>query len=236
MHKTDLPQYAIDGAIRRRGKLHQFEEIEPAKSVLVVIDMQNAFLKEGSPAEVPVAREIVPNINKLAKAFRASGGRVAWVQMTQSKDSLVDWSVFYNGVNNPERADRMIGVLSEGSEGHALWPELNVLEEDLIVLKDRYSAFLPGASDLAEILEINGIDTVVITGTLTNVCSESSARDAMMRNFKTIMVSDANAAPTDEEHIASLAGLFQVFSDVYATAEMVAMLENNTQTDIVAAE
>lgn len=236
MHKTDLPQYAIDGAIRRRGKLHLFEEIEPTKSVLVVIDMQNAFLQEGSPAEVPVAREIVPNINTLAAAFRSSGGRVAWVQMTQSEDSLVDWSVFYTGVNNPDRAGRMIGVLSEGSDGHTLWPELEVQDDDLIVLKDRYSAFLPGASDLAEILEHHGLDTVVITGTLTNVCSESSARDAMMRNFKTIMISDANAAPTDEEHIASLASILQVFGDVYDTQEMVALLESGAENKTVAAE
>jgi ureidoacrylate peracid hydrolase len=236
MHKTDLPQYAIDGALRRRGKLHQFEEIEPTKSALVVIDMQNAFLQIGSPAEVPVAREIVPNINQLAAAFRSAGGTVAWVQMTQKEDSLVDWSVFYNGVNNPERAGRMIDVLSEGSEGHAIWPELEVLEEDLIVLKDRYSAFLPGASDLAEILQVRDIDTVVITGTLTNVCSESSARDAMMLNFKTIVVSDANAAPTDEEHIAALAALFQVFSDVYATDELIEMIEKTQQSGMVAAE
>ena len=236
MHKTELPQYAIDGALRRRGKLHQFEEIEPGKSALVVIDMQNAFLQKGSPAEVPVAREIVPNINKLAASFRANGGTVVWVQMTQTEDSLVDWSVFYSGVNNPERAGRMVGVLAEGSEGHAIWPELDVAEEDLIVLKDRYSAFLPGASDLAEVLEVKGIDTVVITGTLTNVCSESSARDAMMLNFKTFIISDANAAPTDEEHIASLAALFQVFSDVYATDELIEMVEKHQQSGTVAAE
>lgn len=236
MHKTDLPQYAIDGAMRRRGRLHQFEEIEPTKSVLVVIDMQNAFMQEGAPAEVPVAREIVPNINKLAAAFRRTGGTVAWVQMTHNEESRTNWSVFYNRVNNPDRASRMIAALSEGSEGHALWPELDVREEDLIVSKDRYSAFMPGASDLAEILEVKGIDTVVITGTLTNVCSESSARDAMMRNFKTITVSDANAAPSDEEHIAALAALFQVFSDVYATDELISLIEQGQQNDTVAAE
>tara|TARA_B100000315_G_scaffold227586_1_gene235657 strand:+ start:2466 stop:3176 length:711 start_codon:yes stop_codon:yes gene_type:complete len=236
MHKTDLPQYAIDGAIRRRGKLHQFEEIEPSKSALIVIDMQNAFLQVGSPAEVPVAREIVPNINELATAFRKNGGTVAWVQMTQTEDSLIDWSVFYNGVNNPDRASRMIGVLSEGSEGHAIWPELDVGDEDLVVQKDRYSAFLPGASDLAEVLEHRGIDTVVITGTLTNVCSESSARDAMMRNFKTMMISDANAAPTDEEHIASLAAILQVFGDIYSMQEIIQLLENGHKSETVAAE
>ncbi len=234
MHKIELRQYAIDGAIRRRGRLHQFEEIEAAKSALVVIDMQNAFLRIGSPAEVPVAREIVANINNLATAFRANGGTVVWVQMTQTENATIDWSVFYTGVYDTENAAEMIGVLAEGSEGHALWPELEVLEQDLLVPKDRYSAFLPGASDLPEMLTARGIDTVVITGTLTNVCSESSARDAMMLNFKTIMVSDANAARSDEEHNAALNGLFQVFSDVYSTDEIVALLEINQQSDAAA--
>ena len=89
---------------------------------------------------------------------------------------------------------------------------------------------------MAEILEQHGLDTVVITGTLTNVCSESSARDAMMRNFKTILISDANAAPTDEEHIASLASILQVFGDVYDTQEIVAMLESGAENRTVAAE
>ena len=216
MHNMKLPQYAIDGALRRRGRIHQFEAIEPTKTALIVIDMQNAFLQKGSPAEVPMAREIVPNINKLAKTVRASGGHVVWVKMTQTADNIIDWSTFFNGVNNPERADRMMDVLSEGSQGHNLWPELEFLDDDIVLHKNRYSAFLPSSSDLAQILVSSNIDTIAITGTVTNVCCESSARDAMMLNFKTIMVSDANAAHTDEEHIASLASVFQYFGDVFS--------------------
>jgi len=235
MHNGKLPQYAIDGALRRRSKIHQFEEIEPTKTALIVIDMQNAFLQQGSPAEVPVAREIVPNINQLAKTFRACGGHVVWVKMTQTADNISDWSAFFDGVNNPERADRMMGVLSEGSEGHDLWPELEFLDQDIVSHKNRYSAFLPGSSDLTQILLSNNIDTIAITGTVTNVCCESSARDAMMLNFKTIMVSDANAAHTDEEHIASLASIFQYFGDVFSTRELVELIEKRAQKKTVQA-
>jgi ureidoacrylate peracid hydrolase len=69
-----------------------------------------------------------------------------------------------------------------------------------------------------------GVDTVLITGTLTNVCCEASARDAMMAGFKTVMVSDANAARSDAEHLAALVTLAQFFADVRSTDEVLGML------------
>lgn len=238
MHNNELPQFAIDGALRRRGRYHLFEDIEPKKTALVVIDMQNAFMQEGAPAEVPIAREIVPNINRLVTATRAAGGTVVWVQMTQTSENIDDWSVYYGGVNKPERAETVLKWLTEGSEGHQIWPDLQVNDNDMFILKDRYSAFLPASSDIEERLRAEGIDTVLITGTLTNVCCESSARDAMMRNFKVIMAADANATLTDEEHTASLASIFQVFGDVMSTDEVVELLNkgSNIQYQSQAAE
>ena len=86
---------------------------------------------------------------------------------------------------------------------------------------------MPGASDLPERLRAQGYDTVLITGTVTNVCCESSARDAMMLNFKTIMVSDANAARTDAEHNATLASIYTTFGDVMDTDFLIGCLERN---------
>ena len=224
MHKTDLPQYAIDGALRRRGCAHIYDQLDSARTALVVIDMQNMFLEVGAPAEVPIAREIVPNINRLAASLRDAGGTVVWVQMTQTNDNLSDWSVYYDGVSTEERAAKCLEWLTEGSHGHAIWPELEVQGGDLISLKDRYSAFLPGASDIEQQLRARDIDTVLITGTVTNVCCESSARDAMMRNFKVLMVSDGNATFRDEEHLATLASIYQVFGDVMTTDEVISRL------------
>ena len=70
--------------------------------------------------------------------------------------------------------------------------------------KTRYSAFIQGSSNIERLLRDRGIDTLLVTGTATNVCCESSARDAMMLNFKTIMVTDGNAATDDDDHNASL--------------------------------
>jgi ureidoacrylate peracid hydrolase len=224
MHPTDLPQFAIDGALRRRGRMHFFEALDPARTALVVIDMQNVFMQEGAPAETPVARDIVPNINRLAGAMRETGGTVVWVSMTHTPADLDDWSVFYEALSGSGRGALMQDWLKDGSDGHKLWPTLEVADGDWLINKNRFSAFLPGSSGLAERLQGEGIDTLVIVGTLTNICCESSARDAMMRNFGVLMVSDANAARTDEEHLATLATIFQTFGDVQSTDEVVALL------------
>ena len=114
--------------------------------------------------------------------------------------------------------------MSEGTFGHELWPDLDVRAEDEIVKKYRFSAFLPGMSELPQRLRARGFDTVLITGTVTNVCCESSARDAMMTNFRTVMVSDGNAALSQTEHEASLASFYNVFGDVMDTDMLVAAL------------
>jgi ureidoacrylate peracid hydrolase len=123
-----------------------------------------------------------------------------------------------------ELSAEILEGLTEGSPGHALWHELDVRPADLRVQKNRYSAFFPGASDLPELLRSRSIDTVLIAGTMTNVCCEASARDAMMDGFKTIVVSDANAARSDAEHTASLATIVQFFGDVRSTAEVMELL------------
>jgi ureidoacrylate peracid hydrolase len=225
MHKSTIAQDVIDLVVARRGRPHAFERLTPRSTALIVVDMQNAFMKEGAPAEVAVARDIVPNINRLAAAFRKAGGPVVWVYMTLERGGANDWTPFFVDLNTPERARRMLEWLSEGHDGWQLWPTLDVQKSDLIVRKNRYSAFLPGTSDLPAQLEARGIDTVVITGTLTNVCCESSARDAMMRNYKVVMASDANAALTDFDHQAALTSIYRAFGDVQSTDEILAALE-----------
>ena len=69
MHKIALPQAAIDRVLKRRKSLHVFNDIDPARTAHVVVDLQNGFMAEGQPAEVPLAREIVPNVNRISAAF-----------------------------------------------------------------------------------------------------------------------------------------------------------------------
>jgi ureidoacrylate peracid hydrolase len=224
MHPFRLPQRVIERVVERRGQVNVIDRLEPSRTALVVIDMQNTFCAEGAAAEVPMARAIVPNINRLAQAARAAGGIVVGVQMTITDRAT--WPVFLDMVA-PLRAEQIVAELRPGSLGHALWPELQSAAGDLVVTKDRFSAFLPSASALPGILTEKGIDTAIIVGTLTNVCCESSARDAVMLNFKTMLVSDANAARSDEEHMATLVTFIQSFGDVRTTDEVIDLLRNS---------
>jgi ureidoacrylate peracid hydrolase len=183
----------------------------------------------------PMAEKIVPNINRLAQAVRMTGGTVIWIKTTFKDDALKNWSTYFEMVK-PEQGARRVAALTAGSKGHELWSALDVRADDLIVEKNRFSAFIQGSSNLAEVLRERGLDTVLITGTVTNVCCESTARDAMMLNFKTIMVTDGNAAVTDEDHNASLCAFYLTFGDVMPTDMLVTCLERNADRNLSAAE
>jgi len=225
MHSSDLPREIVERLERRRGKLHVFAGLEPRRSALVVIDMQHSFVAPDAASSVPEAREIVPNINRLAAALRAAGGTVAWVQATYTREGPGYWPLFFDYMVSPDLSARILAGLSPGSPGHALWHELDVRPQDLRVRKNRYSAFFPGASDLPELLKAKSLDTVLIAGTMTNVCCEASARDAMAAGFKTVVVADANAARSEAEHVASLATMAQFIGDVRTTSEVVGLLK-----------
>src|SRR5580693_492051 len=236
MHRIAIPEYAVDRALARRGRLYPFEDLDPARAALVVVDLQNGFMAPGQPAEVAQAREIVPNVNRLARASRAAGGTVVWIQNTITPETEKSWSVWFSHFAREEWGPRMRQAFTPGDFGHALYPELEVLPGDLTVRKTRFSALVQGASDLDAILRTRGIDTLIIVGTATNVCCESTARDAMMLNYKVFFVSDANACRTDAEHNATLASLMVMFADVRSTDEMIALLQSGVAQPAAAAE
>jgi ureidoacrylate peracid hydrolase len=234
MHQFSVPQSVIDRVVARRGREHVYENLDPAKTALVVVDMQNAFMLPGvAHALCPMAEQIVPNINRLARAVRESGGTVVWIKTTFKQDALKNWSTYFEMVT-PQQGAKRIAALTAGSKGHELWAALDVWPADLIVEKTRFSAFIQGSSDLAEVLRDRGIGTVLITGTVTNVCCESTARDAMMLNFKTIMVTNGNAAVTDEDHSASLCAFYLTFGDIMSTEMLIARLTRDARRAVAA--
>jgi ureidoacrylate peracid hydrolase len=229
MHSVSISQSVIDRVIARRGREHVYDDLDPSKTALVVVDMQNAFMLPGvAHALCPMAEKIVPNINRLAGVVRETGGTVIWIKTTFTQDALRDWSTYFAMIT-PDRVAKRIEALTAASLGHQLWGVLDVRSQDLVVEKNRFSAFIQGSSDLARVLDERGLDTVIVTGTVTNVCCESTARDAMMLNFKTIMVTDGNAATTDEDHNASLAAFYLTFGDIMSTDMLIACLKRNAR-------
>jgi ureidoacrylate peracid hydrolase len=223
-HTFTMPQDVLDRVAKRRGNFRALDHADPRKTALVVVDMQNAFMMPGvAHALCAMAPSIVPNINRLADALRAAGGTVVWVRTTATPECLTEWSQYYEHLT-PAQQQKRIEALADGSKGHEFWPELDMKRDDLTVTKLRYSAFIQGASDIEAQLHARGIDTVLITGTVTGVCCESTARDAMMRNFRSIMISDGNAANTDQDHANSLIAFHLTFGDVETTDAVVTHL------------
>ena len=233
MHKIAISPAALERMTRRMGKLHPFDSMTPGKTALLVIDMQNYFVKPGHQGEIPVAREIVPNINRLAAGLRGRGGHVVWIR-NGTRDTRESWSTLHENLMTPKRAERRLAEMDIDGDGYAYWHLNDIRPEDAQIAKTRYSAFIQGASTLEQHLRDRGIDTLLIAGTATNVCCESTARDAMMLNFKVVMVSDALATHTDEEHNATLSIFYGQFGDVQTTDQALQSLERGDAARVAA--
>ena len=144
MHDSAIDPGVLARVIERRGRRHIAETLDAAACALVVIDLQDGFMLPGVPLEVAAARAIVPNVNRLAAAVRAAGGRVVWVRMNVEgeRDS---WSTFFRRFP-AEIAERQLVALAPGGAGYPLYAELDVHSGDDVIDKKRYSAFIAGSS------------------------------------------------------------------------------------------
>ena len=222
MNKMDQPslhEWLRAKARDRLGRDYIYESFDAAKTALVVVDMQNYFMKPGFLAACPMAIEIVPAINQLAANVRSKGGAIVWVQTTAASEATKNWGV-YQELFSPENWQRRTIELAEEHEGYALWPELDVKDTDIFVKKTRFSAFIPGSSDIDGHLKSRKIDTLLVSGVATGVCCEATARDAMMLNYRTAMVSDALAAMSLDSHENALKALYGLFTDVQTSTEI----------------
>jgi nicotinamidase-related amidase len=111
-----------------------------------------------------------------------------------------------------------------GTRSHAIHAAMDVRDSDIVVDKYRYSAFMCPAGRLKSVLGEMDVDTLVIAGTLTNCCCESTARDGNMMGYKIVFLGDATSANTDEEHNAALLNIRLLFGDVRSTADLAAMI------------
>jgi ureidoacrylate peracid hydrolase len=225
MHQSAIHPAVVERIEQRRGGMRVFDRLHSKRTAHIIVDLQNGFMAPGAVAEIAEAREIVPAVNRISAAVRAAGGLVVYIQNTFDAEAIRTWSTYFDHFCSPSRRARMIEAFTPGAEGHAVWPGLDVMAGDLKVWKRRFGAFAPGASDLHAILQARGVDTLIITGTASQVCCESTARDAMMLNYKVFFVADGNATFTDAEHNATLSAMAYTFCDVIDTAGMIGLIE-----------
>lgn len=219
-HDWKIAEREYARQLSRRGKLHAYERLTPASTALVVIDMVPFFVEAN-----PYCQAAIAPINVLAGALRAAGGSVAWV-VPSSYDPFPNLSREFLG---PEIAELFRTSGGEGPLPGRLCPELQQQAGDLFVEKPTPSAFFPGLCVLPELLREREIDTVIIVGTVTNVCCESSARDARAQGFRVIMAADANAARTDAEHNAALHTIYRTFGDVRSTDDILGLIAQGAE-------
>ena len=223
MHKVSIRPHIIARVVARRGKLRWFAALDPKSTALLIIDMQEAFCAPGSPAEVAGSRAIVPPLNALTRKLRPLGVPVIWVlHANTQRNGVSDWELFFNHVVSGDIRQRTMESLAPGRQ--RVWEGLEQGHDDITLVKNRYSALISGSSTLERVLRNQGVDTLLIAGTKTNVCCEATARDAMMLDFRTVMISDCCAALSDEEHLATLETFIQQFGDVMSADEAVAAL------------
>ena len=220
-----FPQYIIDRVEARQGCLHPYATLDASRTAFVIIDLQNYYTQPGYQGECVQARATFPAVNRLSEALRKAGGHVIWVK-TNADGADEFWSHHHSYMLTPERSARRLRELGSNSDGFKMAEGLHVEDTDDIVTKRCYSALAPGSSNLDEVLKARGVSHVLIGGTVTNVCCESTARDAMMMNYATIMVDDTLSAFTPAEHEQSLHNWMLFFGDVLDSEAVISRLSS----------
>jgi ureidoacrylate peracid hydrolase len=189
MHAVSIPDSA-----RERGRLKGLSKpIDPATTAVLAIDFQRFFIDEGQPMGNPHARDMLENANQLNAAVRDAGGLVVFTQHTSQ-------------------------VLHPGSSAYELHPRITVSTDDVTIIKHESSPLHPRArTSLLELLVERRIETLIITGLVTNGCCDCTARDAAQHGFNVVVASDATAAMTDEEHNGALLSLAIYYAQVLDT-------------------
>lgn len=201
--------------------------VVPERTALLNVDMQNCFV-HGSPIAAPDGPIILERINRLTAACRKAGILVIHASIVMRPDGS---NLGVLGQFSPPVRE---GILNKGTESAALHKGLVVDPRDILLEKPRFGAF--HGTDLELILRTRGIDTVIISGVATNVCCETTAREAAVRDFHVFFLSDGTAtAPMGDVSAAELqkatcATLGFLFAQVLTVDEMLAKIQGTARS------
>lgn len=180
-------------------------KLDSKKTALLVIDMQRYFIEPGSPLSLDHGNVIIPTVKRLIEGFRKAGLPVIYTRHVHHSD----------GSDAGNLGWWWDGMIIEGSPESEINHELAPLPGEKVIFKHRYSAFL--GTDLETVLRGKGIKDIVISGVMTNLCCETTAREAFMRDYRVTFLADANGAATEEMHMATLINLSFGFARIALT-------------------
>jgi nicotinamidase-related amidase len=216
---------------------YRVEHLDPHKTALIIVDMENDFVVPGAPLETPAGRTMLPTLKRVLAFCREQGVRVIYTTHAHRRDGC-DMGRFADLW--PQVRNRT--GLVDGEPGIEIYPELAPRADEIVIKKHRYSAFY--GTDLEIILRGFGVETVVITGVTTENCCHATARDALFRDYKVVFLSDATATfdypdvgqgkmSADEVHRATLVILAVSTAHVMTADEF--MKRTNTMQNFAAA-
>ena len=200
-----LPDHTASWLEKIRPFNEHAMQLEPATAALLVIDMQEFFLDPASPSFTCGGLAILPNIRLLIDEFRLAGRPV----------------IYTRHVHHPDHIDSGImgwwwkGMCVEGTPESEVHHDIAPLPSEKVVVKHRYSAFYN--TDLETVLRVQGIEQLVITGVMSNMCCESTARDAYFRDYRVFFLADATGSITEEMQLATLLNVGFGFAYVTTT-------------------
>ncbi len=188
--------------------------IEPARTALVVIDLQRGIV--AMPSAPRSSTEVVGRAAQIATALRAAGGTIVIVRVSPSADGK-------DGLKPITDAPVQAGGRTLPPDWAEIVPELAPQTSDVIITKRQWGAFYGTELDLQ--LRRRGVDTIILCGISTNIGVESTARDAFERGYNQIFVEDAMAARDEEEHRSTVRSLFPRIGRVRSTEEVLAAIK-----------
>jgi ureidoacrylate peracid hydrolase len=204
----------------------------PAKTALLNVDLQRCFV-EDTPLASPDGPELVEKINALIRTCRETGALVVHTRGWMARDGS------NHGVMAELVPPFLVDLYTEGTPAAELHDALDVAADDLIVNKTRYGAF--HGTDLAQQLRQRGIDTVIVSGIATNICCETTAREASQHDFRVVFLSDGtatkdmNGVSAQDLQRATLASIGMVFAQIATISEVGDKLRTSIAAPVAAA-
>ncbi|MFH2102733.1 MAG: isochorismatase family protein [Chloroflexota bacterium] len=186
---------------------HENMRLDPLRTALLVLDMQEYFLDPGSHAFIPSATAILPGVQKLIAAYSAGSRLVVFTRHINDDRNAGMMSAWWQDLIREESALSKISAELDTTAGKTL-------------SKTQYDAFYQ--TDLKNILRGEGVEQVVITGVMTHLCCETTARSAFMRGFEVFFAIDGTATYTEAFHQATLLNLAHGFALPVQVTEILA--------------
>jgi len=211
-------QQQIEAYLASLGRPAQVFSLRPEKAALLVIDMQQFSCAPSHGAPFPGLAATVDRINALVDACHGQGVPVIWVRHSFRVSETGDDAGLYPLFHKQPLPQ---GMFDEGPDT-ALYPAMHYdTAMDHVVFKNRYSAFASTSAELPNLLRRLAIEQLWVAGVVTNVCVESTARDAMQRDYEVIMVADAMTSPLSLAHAVTLLNFRVFFGDVRNTEDII---------------